>query len=74
MEKQAIEKALDTIRPGLRADGGDVVLMDVSDSGQVLVKLTGSCGGCPFSTMTLKNSIEATLKKMVPGVTSVVSV
>ncbi|MDP6626893.1 MAG: NifU family protein [Methanopyri archaeon] len=71
--KEDIEKALDDIRPALRADGGDVELLDVSDDGVVTVRLMGHCAGCPMSMMTLKMGIERRLKERVPGVTEVVS-
>ena len=71
--REKIEKALDTIRPALMADGGNVELVDVED-GTVKVKLTGACGGCPMSQMTLKMGIERVLKKEVPEVKEVVAV
>ena len=71
--KESVQKALDKIRPNLQADGGDVVLVDVSDDGIVKVKLTGACHGCPMSQMTLKNGIERLLKQEVPAVKSVIS-
>jgi Fe-S cluster biogenesis protein NfuA len=71
--RDKIEKALDRIRPALQADGGDVELVDVKD-GVVKVKLTGACGGCPMSQMTLKMGIERQLKKDVPEVKEVQSV
>ncbi|MES0279008.1 MAG: NifU family protein, partial [Dehalococcoidales bacterium] len=51
--REKVVAALDKIRPALKADGGDVELVDVKD-GVVTVKLTGACAGCPMSTMTLK--------------------
>ncbi|MBE0502723.1 MAG: NifU family protein [Desulfuromonadales bacterium] len=69
--REAVEKALNLIRPALQADGGDVELVDVNDAGVVRVKLTGACGSCPMSTMTLKMGVERVLKEQVPGVTSV---
>jgi Fe-S cluster biogenesis protein NfuA len=69
--KEKVEKALDQIRPGLIADGGNVELIDVSDDGIVKVKLTGACAGCPMSTMTLKMAIEKKLKEIIPEVKSV---
>ncbi len=69
--KDKVEKALDQIRPTLKADGGDVELVDVSDDGLVRVRLTGACKGCPMSRMTLKNGVERFLVKTVPGVKSV---
>jgi Fe-S cluster biogenesis protein NfuA len=70
--RERVEKALDKIRPSLQRDGGNVELVDVED-GVVKVRLTGACGGCPMSQMTLKNGIEAVLKKEVPEVKSVES-
>ena len=72
--KLDVETALGKIRPSLNADGGDVELVEVSDDGLVKVKLTGACGGCPMSQMTLKMGIERILKQEVPGVKEVVSV
>jgi Fe-S cluster biogenesis protein NfuA len=72
--KDRIEKALDKIRPALQADGGNVELIDVSPDGIVKVKLTGACGGCPMSQMTLKMGVERTLKQEVPEVKEVVGV
>ncbi|MGI6098090.1 MAG: NifU family protein [Dethiobacteria bacterium] len=72
--KKRIQTALDKVRPALQADGGDVELIDVDDSGVVQVKLTGACGGCPMAQMTLKQGIERTLKKEVPEVKEVVAV
>jgi len=72
--KENVEKVLDLIRPALQADGGDVELVDVSDDGIVSVKLTGACGSCPMSTMTLKMGIERTLRDKIPEVKEVVQV
>jgi len=69
---EEVKKALDLIRPALQADGGDVELVEVTEDGIVKVKLTGACGHCPMSTMTLKMGIEKTLKQNVPGVKEVV--
>ena len=72
--KEEVMKALDDIRPNLQADGGDVVLVDITEDGIVKVKLTGACSGCPMSQMTLKSGIEKYLQKCVPAVKEVVSV
>ncbi|MGD2143692.1 MAG: NifU family protein [Anaerolineae bacterium] len=69
-----VEKALDTIRPNLRADGGDVELVGISEEGVVSVRLTGACGGCPMSTMTLKMGIERALRAQIAEVTAVTAV
>ena len=71
--KEKVEKALDKIRPWLKADGGDVELVSVSDNGVVKVKLTGACGSCPMSQMTLKMGVERLLKKEVPEVKEVMA-
>lgn len=72
--KERVQEVLNLIRPALQADGGDVELVDVSDEGIVSVKLTGACGSCPMSTMTLKMGIEKNLMEQVPEVKEVVQV
>ncbi len=73
MLKEKVESALNKVRPSLQADGGDVQLIDVDDQGVVKVRLTGACGGCPMSQMTLKMGIEKIIKQNVPEVTRVES-
>jgi Fe-S cluster biogenesis protein NfuA len=70
---EKIEKALKEIRPSLQADGGDVEFVSV-ENGIVKVRLTGACGGCPMSQMTLKQGIEKSVRKAVPEVLSVEAV
>ena len=70
--KEKVEKALEKVRPALMADGGNVELVDVQD-GIVKVRLTGACGGCPMSQMTLKMGIERLLKKEIPEIKEVVA-
>ncbi|MFA5516170.1 MAG: NifU family protein [Desulfuromonadales bacterium] len=72
--KERVQEVLSQVRPALQADGGDVELVDVNDEGVVSVRLTGACGSCPMSTMTLKMGIERTLKEKIPTVKSVVQV
>lgn len=72
--KERVEEVLDQIRPMLQADGGDVELVDVSENGVVSVKLTGACGSCPMSTMTLKMGIERNLMEQIPEVKEVIQV
>jgi len=72
--REQVEAALDKVRPALKRDGGDVELVDVSDDGVIKVRLTGACGGCPMSTMTLKMGIEQVLKEEIPAVKEVVAV
>jgi len=69
--REAVEKALDEIRPMLKNDGGNVQLVDVNSDGVVLVRLQGACSGCPSSTMTLKQGIERVVMERVPGVKAV---
>ena len=71
--KEKVQEVLDTIRPALQADGGDIELVDVVD-GVVKVRLRGACGHCPMSQMTLKNSVEARLKEQIPEVVAVENV
>ncbi len=71
--REDVEKALEKIRPALQADGGNVELVDVVD-GVVKVRLTGACGGCPMSQMTLKMGVERVIKQYAPEVKSVETV
>jgi Fe-S cluster biogenesis protein NfuA len=71
--KAQVEKALETIRPALQADGGDIQLVSV-EKGVVKVRLQGACGSCPMASMTLKQGVEVRLKEMVPEVVRVESV
>lgn len=73
--KEKIEKRvkniLDQVRPYLQQDGGDVNFVELTDDMVVMVELTGACGSCPYSTMTLKNGIESVLKKSIPEIKAV---
>ena len=71
--KEKVQEVLDTIRPALQADGGDIELVDIVD-GVVKVRLQGACGHCPMSQMTLKNGVEARLKELIPEVVAVEAV
>jgi Fe-S cluster biogenesis protein NfuA len=70
--KEKVEAALEKIRPMLKADGGDVELVEI-ENGIVKVRLQGACSGCPMSQMTLKNGIERILKQQIPEVRAVES-
>ena len=74
MMKDRVLRALDSVRPGLQADGGDLELISVDEQGRVRIKLTGNCGDCPMSKITLQQGIERILKNQVPEVTSVEAV
>ena len=68
-----VEKSLDTIRPALMADGGNVELVSVED-GIVKVRLQGACGTCPSALMTLKQGIEVRVKEDCPEIQEVEAV
>ncbi len=70
---ERVEKALDSIRPALMADGGNVELVAVED-GIVKVRLQGACGTCPSAMMTLKQGIEVRVKEEVPEIKEVEAV
>lgn len=71
---EKVQKALETIRPYLMADGGDVELVNVSDEGIVEVRLTGACSDCPMSQMTLRAGVERALIREIPGIRRVEAV
>jgi len=74
MDRDAVEKVLDkNVRPKLAADGGGVDLIDVREDNTIVVKLTGACGGCPFSQMTLKAGVEAELRRSFPDLKEVIA-
>jgi Fe-S cluster biogenesis protein NfuA len=71
--KERVQAALNKIRPLLKADGGDIELVEVTAEGEVKVKLTGACGGCPFAQMTLQQRVATAIKKEVPEIKNVVA-
>lgn len=71
--REKVEAALNKIRPALQRDGGDVKLVDIKDK-TVYVKLTGACGCCPMSQVTLKLAIEKAIKGAVPEIDKVEAV
>lgn len=72
--RDKIEEVLDSLRPALRSDGGDVELIDYDeDDGIVQLRLVGACGSCPVSTMTLKQGIERRIMLAVPEVTGIMA-
>ncbi|WP_375586595.1 NifU family protein [Cyclobacterium xiamenense] len=72
--KDQIELALDTIRPYLEADGGNVRVIGLSPEMVLQLELTGACSSCPMSTMTLKAGVEEAIKKAIPEITKVEAV
>jgi Fe-S cluster biogenesis protein NfuA len=68
---QRIETSLDTIRPYLEADGGNVRINQVTDDNIVKLEFVGACGNCPMSTMTFKAGVEEAIRKAVPEIKSI---
>jgi len=68
-----VEKALNEIRPFLKSDGGDIKLLSIENN-VVKVQLQGACTGCSVNQMTLKNGVEATIKKYAPEIEEVINV
>jgi Fe-S cluster biogenesis protein NfuA len=71
---EKVSKAIDGVRPYLEADGGNIELVDITDEGIVKVRLTGACGHCPMSTMTLRAGVERAIIQEVPSVRRVEAV
>ncbi|MEW6003451.1 MAG: NifU family protein [Nitrospirota bacterium] len=71
---EKVKEVIDEIRPFLKADGGDVELIEASEDGIVKLRLLGACGHCPMSIMTLRMGIEKRLKERIPEVKEVVAV
>jgi Fe-S cluster biogenesis protein NfuA len=72
--REKVRIALETVRPFLQQDGGDVELVNVTDDGIVELKLTGACATCPMSIMTLRAGIERALMREIPDVRRVEAV
>lgn len=70
---EKVEEALEEIRPFLISDGGNISLVAI-EGAIVRVKLEGTCIGCSVNQMTLKNGVEATIKKYVPHIEEVIGV
>ncbi|PIU18902.1 MAG: hypothetical protein COT16_00690 [Elusimicrobia bacterium CG08_land_8_20_14_0_20_44_26] len=72
--KKKVKEVLEKIKPSLQAHGGDVELVEVTSDGIVKVRLTGACGCCPMSQMTLAMGIEKSLKEEIPEIKKVEAV
>jgi Fe-S cluster biogenesis protein NfuA len=72
--EQKIEIALNSMRPFLQADGGDVELVEITDDMEVRLRLKGNCSSCEMSGMTMKAGIENGLKSAIPQIVNVVAV
>lgn len=71
---EKIKHAIEEVRPYLKADGGDVELVELTSDNTVKVKLTGACDGCPFSMMTLRAGIEQAIRKKFPELKELIAV
>ena len=75
MLKEKVEEVISQIRPMLQADGGDIEVVGIDEKkGIVRVRLTGTCQGCPYAQITLKNGVERYLKEKIPEIKSVETV
>jgi Fe-S cluster biogenesis protein NfuA len=71
--KTRVDKALNGIRPYLEADGGNVMVKEITDDMTVVLELLGSCSSCPMSSMTFKAGLEEAILKSVPEIKKVVA-
>jgi Fe-S cluster biogenesis protein NfuA len=71
---QKVEQALNTIRPYLEADGGNVAIVEITSDQILKLELTGACKNCNMSHMTMKAGIEETIKSAVPEIKEIQSV
>ena len=69
-----VQAALDTIRPYLEGDGGNVELLEVNQAGEVRLRLIGNCEQCNISQLTLRNGIEKVIRQSVPEITLIESI
>ncbi len=74
ISEEEVEDALDEVRPSIQADGGDVILDEITEDNVVKVQLVGACVGCPMSTMTLKQGVEKVLEANIPEIKEVKAV
>ena len=71
---QQVDSALDTVRPHLKEDGGDVELVDITDDLMVKVKWLGNCQNCSMSIMTMKAGLEMTIRSQLPQISGVMAI
>ncbi len=71
--REQVEAVIDSLRPALQSDGGDVEVVGVEE-GVVTLRMVGACSGCPMSIMTLKMGIERELRRVVPEIVDVIAV
>ncbi|HEX8039824.1 MAG TPA: NifU family protein [Chryseosolibacter sp.] len=66
-----IEASLDSIRPYLKADGGNVRVNEITPDYRVKLEFVGTCGNCSMSSMTFKAGVEAAIRRDVPEIKGV---
>ena len=71
---ERVKAVIEEVKPLLRADGGDVDIVEVTEDGVVKLRLLGACGHCPMSAMTLKMGIEKRLRERIPEIKEVIAV
>jgi Fe-S cluster biogenesis protein NfuA len=69
-----VEVSLDTIRPYLKADGGDIEVVEITDDLVVKVRLLGACENCPMSFMTMKAGVEESIRSAIPQIKGIETV
>jgi Fe-S cluster biogenesis protein NfuA len=72
--QQKVEEALDTIRPYLAADGGNVEVVEITEDQTLRLELKGACRSCNMSNMTMRSGIEETIRRAVPEIRQIISV
>ena len=72
--REKIEVALDTIRPYLEADGGNVRVVELTEDFVLKIEMMGNCGSCPMSSMTLKAGVEEAILRSIPEIKRVEAV
>jgi len=72
--KQRVDAALESLRPHLKVDGGDIEVVEVTDDMTVKVKWLGNCEFCSMSAMTMKAGVEQTLKSKIPEIQAIEAV
>ena len=72
--KSKVNASIDSLRPHLEADGGDMELVEITPEGVVKVRLLGACSDCTMSFMTLKAGLEEAVKKVAPEITAVIAI
>jgi Fe-S cluster biogenesis protein NfuA len=70
---QQIEAVLETIRPYLQADGGDVELVEIQENRDVVLRLTGACSSCSMSEMTMTAGVEESLRRSIPDLGKIIA-